>query len=229
MSLPLLLALQVVSAAACGLDLPAVEVAAPIAAKQEAQDYAAAMEKLLPVACELGRLGAVDQYSRRVLTGHFGNLGEGSAAFEAYTEAVAPHLEAVDAVTTARLKALLETVTWRELTTDVRFLFQPAFHIVQHSNDDPFMQATLFEITPLAKEGLIDGVNVAKMHDRLRLAAGLGQTYGTHISCIDGERVAHDLDEPETVDERRAEMGMNTLDEHVAELNAYFEPCADMD
>ncbi|WP_053206549.1 DUF6624 domain-containing protein [Jiangella muralis] len=99
-----------------------------------------------------------------------------------------------------------------------------AWVIAQHSDLDPeFQQRALELMRPAAEAGLADAGELAYLEDRVALNTGGEQVYGTQIACVDGVPEPAPLADPETVDERRAEAGLEPLDEYLATLN---EACA---
>jgi len=62
---------------------------------------------------------------------------------------------------------------------------------------------------------------VAYLTDRVAVAAGKEQTYGTQVGCgPDGAGPRTPIAEPETVDERRAAAGLAPLADYFAEMDA---------
>ncbi|SEF15130.1 DUF6624 domain-containing protein [Jiangella alba] len=99
-----------------------------------------------------------------------------------------------------------------------------AWVIAQHSDLDPeFQQRALELMRPAAEAGRADLGELAYLEDRVALNAGGEQVYGTQIACVDGVPEPAPLADPETVDERRAEAGLDPLDEYLATLD---EACA---
>jgi hypothetical protein len=182
------------------------------------------MERLLPLAAEMGRLHALDQYSRRSLTSAFGKL-ESEAEFEGYTEAVAAHLDAIDLIVTDGLKLLLARSSWTEFAEAPEFLLGPALHIIKHTADTEFQQTALSELRSLAEQGLVPPAEIASLIDAAELAAGRRQIYGNRLKCVDGERVAFDLLSPDDVDERRKTMGLPSLKTYISKISENAPPC----
>lgn len=99
-----------------------------------------------------------------------------------------------------------------------------AWLIAQHSDLDPAFQRRALELMrPAAEAGLADPGELAYLEDRVELNNGGEQVYGTQIGCVDGVPQPAPLADPETVDERRAEAGLEPLDEYLATL---VEACA---
>lgn len=99
-----------------------------------------------------------------------------------------------------------------------------AWVIAQHSDLDPaFQQQALELMRPAVDAGLADPTELAYLEDRVGLNSGGEQVYGTQIGCVDGVPQPAPLADPEMVDERRAEVGLEPIDDYLATLN---EACA---
>ena len=70
------------------------------------------------------------------------------------------------------------------------------------------------------KTGTVDPVNVAFLADRIAMYENRPQSYGTQfMSDNRGQLVSHELDASiDRVNQRRQELGLNTVDERLAEL-----------
>jgi hypothetical protein len=67
--------------------------------------------------------------------------------------------------------------------------------------------------------------DLAYLTDRVLLASGKLQTYGTQITARDGRFVACRLRNPETVDDRRASVGLGSLETYLrSALELYGSP-----
>ena len=65
----------------------------------------------------------------------------------------------------------------------------------------------------------VSPIDVAYLTDRVLLAEGKAQVYGTQMTTIDGAYQPRDLRDAETVDQRRAAVGLGTLDEYRQRMN----------
>ena len=94
--------------------------------------------------------------------------------------------------------------------------------IVQHSDANPeFQRACLPTLTQAAEQGEIDKWQVAMLEDRIALAEGRPQKYGSQIVTNEaGEQVIYTLLDPEQVDHWRAEAGMEPLHAYAERMHA---------
>jgi len=122
---------------------------------------------------------------------------------------------------TSYMRDLVQEIGW----IDARRFGYPAssdaFFLVQHSRDLPLM----FSVLPLIKKDveaeLMDGSAYALMFDRLQLALGRPQRFGSQVARSPaGELIVLPLEEPEGVDARRQQLGMSPLKEYIGVFGA---------
>jgi hypothetical protein len=91
-----------------------------------------------------------------------------------------------------------------------------AWLLAQHADRDPALQKhclTLLEQAVAASEA--EPRDLAFLTDRVRLASGQRQIYGTQMTPHDGRFAVRRLADPESVDERRASVGLEPLNEYL--------------
>lgn len=221
--------------AACATPAPAMPVpeAAQIALPDnpEAADMTASftglMERKLPILDRLAVITARDRYVRSVFISRFSDEALDPDVRAAFQAAGGAYVSRVDTIDTEALKSVLEDYSWADIIEGDPALFDRVFSVVQHSPDMAFRAQVLAEIRPYAERGEIDRQNYALMYDKVELAAGRQQLYGSQYKCIDGQYNVHDLKDPETVDVRRAAMGMGPLQEYIEQGRDYYGPCTD--
>jgi len=130
-------------------------------------------------------------------------------------------ISAIDRDNVAYLKRLIADVGWIDRERFGRDAAQAAFLIVQHSNDLPLMLTALPVLEKEAKS-TGQGGSFALLYDRSQLRLGRKQRFGTQIgSSQDGTiKAVSPLEDPERVDERRAELGMQPLAEYLEKFKA---------
>ena len=138
------------------------------------------------------------------------------ASLNAATSPVVKRMIEIDKENVAALKGILAECGWIDATRFGARVAQAAFLIVQHSNDDELMGGALPHIEADAKAKRINGDQYALLYDRLTLSRGGLQRYGSQLSTRDnGEMFADKLEDPEHVDERRKELGMQSLASYI--------------
>ncbi|MGF1464314.1 MAG: DUF6624 domain-containing protein [Maricaulaceae bacterium] len=137
-------------------------------------------------------------------------------------------MKAIDSENLEWLKAQTETNGWFTLSERGEAAEQNAFLIVQHATEDlEFMAATLDKFETLWREGEVSPDHYALLYDRVALADGRQQRYGSQTTCVAGEGVVFSpIEDPDTVDERRAEVGLPPLAEYKQQVIESTNNCA---
>ena len=152
-------------------------------------------------------------------------LAEDGSLFDGYH----PQMEAVHRRNAARLREVIAAYGWpgrrlvREAGADAAWL------IAQHAIGEPgFQRSCLERIQAAAEAGEVPLWQAAFLDDRIRMFEGRPQRYATQFNIgDDGLPVPYDLEEPDTVDERRRAVGLEPL---AAQLSrAEREPPPDPD
>jgi hypothetical protein len=87
-----------------------------------------------------------------------------------------------------------------------------AWLLAQHTDRCPQLQRRcLTLLQQAAAVGEADAADLAHLTDRVCLASGKPQVYGTQLVACDGRFVPRPLRDPETVDQRRAAVGLEAL------------------
>jgi hypothetical protein len=91
-----------------------------------------------------------------------------------------------------------------------------AWLLVQHADADPaFQRHCLGLLTTAAEAGEATGQELAYLTDRVLLAEGQQQVYGSQVQHQDGAWRPCDLGDPGRVDQRRAAVGLEPLAEYL--------------
>ncbi|MBL7986617.1 MAG: hypothetical protein JNJ94_00955 [Chlorobi bacterium] len=151
---------------------------------------------------ELLELAAAD-YALRTQLAADGTL------FEGYN----PQMKALHQHNSARLQEIIAQHGWPGRSLVGEDGTEAAWIVLQHSISNPeFMQEGLQLITDAAKSGEIAWNLVATTEDRVLMLHGEPQRYGTqHDWDSEGNLSPIPILNPETVDQRRAEIGLEPL------------------
>ncbi len=130
----------------------------------------------------------------------------------------------VDARHLHRLKQIVEQHGWPGRSLVGEDGSHAAWLLVQHATQDPeFMDDCRRLMERAVKRGEASPKDYAFLVDRVRLQRGKPQLYGTQfIRDSRGRLLLQPLKDPEDVDERRLEMGMEPLAEYEAELRKFY-------
>jgi hypothetical protein len=104
------------------------------------------------------------------------------------------------------LKALLPRVGWFRNSRDGAQTATNAWLIVQHSPDNAFMERVLTVMGPLARRREANGHDYALLLDRVEMFKGKPQIYGSQAVCDGAAWKIWTVQDPATVDARRAEI-----------------------
>jgi hypothetical protein len=98
-----------------------------------------------------------------------------------------------------------------------------AFELVNHSNNLSFQQNMLpFIIQSYMDKQGISGEAVAILTDKVYIAQGKSQVFGTQADFISGKVVFFQIENEDSVDQLRAQMGMPPLAEYKRTLEDFY-------
>ena len=138
----------------------------------------------------------------------------------------------VDRENTERVKEILAEHGWPGWSLVGDDGSTAAWFLVQHADLDPeFQELGLGYLMGAVEADYASPGDLAYLIDRVRVAKGLPQVYGTQVGPgPDGELAPRTpIEDPDHVDARRAEAGLGTLEEYYDEIRVAFgtpEPSA---
>ena len=170
------------------------------------------------LAAELARMAAVDQRIRKPLKEARTMVGQLDAKR-------AMEYERIDGENTERLRQILAEHGWPGKSLVGEKGAHDAWLIAQHADHDPAFQRQALE---LLREAVARGEarprELAYLTDRVRVNEGRGQVYGTQMRPDEnGLPVSQPVEDPERVDERRAEVGLEPFDQYVRSFVRHFK------
>ncbi|HEX5594737.1 MAG TPA: DUF6624 domain-containing protein [Micromonosporaceae bacterium] len=127
-----------------------------------------------------------------------------------------------DRARTDRLKEIIEQYGWPTIDLVGKDGEDAAWAIAQHSDFDPaFQQKALELLRDAVANGRASPGNLAYLEDRVAVANGQPQVYGTQIRCSpDGPVPVTPIKDEAGVEERRKAAGLDTLADYLAEMAA---------
>ena len=147
---------------------------------------------------------------------------KGASSFAAYH----PRMEELHKRNATRLKEIIAEHGWpgRSLVGEDGAI--AAWFIAQHAISDPPFQRRALELQREARDkGEISAVGPAFLEDRICVLEGRPQIYGTQFEGDEhGMPQPWQIADPEHVNERRAAIGMNTIEERTREMQADCSP-----
>lgn len=177
-------------------------------------------EKTLQIEEELSRRVRIDQEAQRLRFEQTWEIGAAQPSKAAGLESTGDfdtlNMIAVKADNTKYLKTLVAQVGWIDSRRFGPAAADDAFLLAQHSQDLPLMLAGLPKIKEEVEARHLQGEAYALLYDRTQLLMGEKQRYGTRVGKDSaGYPIVLPTESPETVDERRKELGMSPLSEYV--------------
>lgn len=169
----------------------------------------AASPELTKLATELLELAALDHHTREELA----RTGELFAGYH-------PRMAAVHRANAQRLRELVEAIGWPTAALVGAEASEAAWLVLQHAIGEPALQRGMLPVIwEHARRGELPRWQAAMLEDRVRAFEARAQRYGTQLDWDEhGQLVTWpEVEEPETVDERRAEVGLRPLAEVLAE------------
>lgn len=155
-------------------------------------------DRITDLLTESNRLVTQDQASRR------GEVG-------------ARDPQVVDAEATAWLKHVLRTSGWPSTNRSDATLSFNAWLLTQHADQTPTLQACILDLIEQQQGTAAEAQNLAYLTDRVRLARGEAQVYGTQLTYDDvqGRASPRMLLDPTRVNERRARVGLGPIEDYL--------------
>jgi hypothetical protein len=170
---------------------------------------------------ELVQRAAVDQAARRAVVAVTDSFG---VPIGPDAQALISELERVDADNTAWLQDVLSVRGWPTQSQVGREAAQAAWLLVQHADRDPGFQRECLDRMSVLDSVEVDGSLVAYLTDRVSLAQGLSQVFGTQLENVDGVWRPRNLRDPDNVDQRRATVGLSTIAEYLDMFVKHQQP-----
>lgn len=128
----------------------------------------------------------------------------------------------VDEANTAWLRERVATHGWFTISAHGPEADQAAFVLIQHADRNPAFQAEMLaKLEKLVQTGETRPLNYAMLFDRVAMHQGRPQRYGSQGRCTgDGHWTAFETEDPATLDQRRASVGLQPHADYVAQISA---------
>jgi hypothetical protein len=121
----------------------------------------------------------------------------------------------IDQKNTARMREIVNTYGWPSKGIVGKDGAHAAWLLVQHADlDHEFQKRCLKLMKEAAKKGEVSMKLVAYLTDRVLVAEGEKQIYGTQFETKNGELVPLPIEDEANVDKRRKEVGLPSLEEY---------------
>ncbi len=179
---------------------------------------------------ELIQRTKVDQEARNAITdwtkahGQSGLLAGGSLSEteKAEFQAIVDKIETIDQENTKWMQQIIDEHGWPTKKLVGAEAANDAWLLVQHADLDPKFQRRCLELMTKLPKDDISQKNIAYLTDRVLLAEGKKQVYGTQFWVVDGQLQPRPLEDPANVDRLRAEMGLESIAEYAETMRKVY-------
>ncbi len=127
----------------------------------------------------------------------------------------------IDKEHTEKLKGIIERIGWPTVSKVGKEASFSAWLLVQHADHDVIFQEHCLDLMKQEPENEVSRHDVAYLEDRVRVNTGRPQLYGTQFKPAKenrGKFVPQEIENAEQVEERRREMGLQSIAENTDEM-----------
>ena len=124
-------------------------------------------------------------------------------------------LKAIDAENRAWLKQVIHRYGWPGRTLVGPDGAHAAWLLIQHADADRALQKRCLKLMRKAPKGEVQPENIAYLTDRIRLADGKKQLYGTQVELKDGRWQVCEVEDPDRLDHRRRQLGLPPIETYL--------------
>jgi len=128
----------------------------------------------------------------------------------------------IDTENTDRLGEIVERHGWPTFTLVGKDGAQAAWILVQHADLSPKFQRKCLDLMAKLPRDEIFQKDIAYLTDRVLLAEGKKQVYGTQYTLENGKCKPRPLEDEANVDKRREEAGLPPLSEYRKEVESFY-------
>jgi hypothetical protein len=219
-----IIVLAAMAMAASYLSAAAQTAPRQLSARELIADFDAKLARGEDAAAAIGEMYGRDQYLRSVIIAEM-HQPMSEATRHVLLTGVQHHFDRIDGDNTRRLKAILDHMSWEELSALTPQTANEAFTLISHSPDHEFQRRMVAIFEPLARAGSVPGDYVALLADDLAQGDGRPQVYGTNWDCINGVFQPMPTEDMAHIEQRRAEMHLSTFAEYSAQQRQLYGDC----
>ena len=138
-------------------------------------------------------------------------------------KAVRAHFDRIARTNATWLNTLVRNQGWPTISQVGRKGANAAWLLVQHADADPKLQRFCLDAMGHLPKREVSQVDSAYLTDRVLLAEGKKQRYGTQFTTVNGKRQPRPIEEEASVDKRRAALGLPSMAEYTKMMQEYYE------
>ncbi len=176
------------------------------------------------VVAEIGAMAGRDRLLREIIMRGFRTEMTGEER-QAYIEGTRHHFDRIDGENTARLRVIIREIGWAELNALSPHAADQARTLISHSSDIAFKREMAATFEPLVRAGRMEGDYYAMLIDDIAAMENRPQVYATNFECHHGIYQPKRTENVETLDARRAEIGLPPIAEYTARMREMYGEC----
>jgi hypothetical protein len=135
---------------------------------------------------------------------------------------MATNLSEIDAELTTQLKDIVTKSGWPTIELVGIEASNGAMLILTHTTDHAWQLSLLPQLEKLADDGKIDGSKLALVIDKELVSEGKLQRYGSQFKYVDGAMAMYGVEDPGTLDARRAKVFLPPMDVYKQQLSEMY-------
>lgn len=164
------------------------------------------------LAFEINAMAMADQEVRNRIFGKRESSG-------IFPNAEYQELASTDHENTKRMKSIIKVYGWPTIALVGKEASSNAWLLIQHADQEPKFQAyCLSLLAPLVKAGEVDEKNYAYLFDRVAVALGRRQRFGTQAMFGGPGLSISPVENPRNIDKLRKSIGLSSLEEYLKVL-----------
>lgn len=138
-------------------------------------------------------------------------------------EEIEEQLNKIDSENLPHLKAIIEQYGWPGYHLVGEEGVNKIWLLVQHADSDlPFQKLCLELLREAVAKNDAPKSHLAYLTDRVLVNEGKPQIYGTQILITDGQAHPQPVEDPELLDQRRAEMGLSSMADYLTQIKTTY-------
>jgi hypothetical protein len=131
-------------------------------------------------------------------------------------------MQRIDTENTRRMEEIVDRFGWPTYALVGKDGANAAWLLVQHADLSPKFQQKCLDLMTRAPRDQIDWGDLAYLTDRVLLAEGKKQVYGTQFTLENGKCKPRSLEDEANVDKRRKEVGLEPLADYFKQAESFY-------
>jgi hypothetical protein len=164
---------------------------------------------------ELERIHELDQRDRE----NIGQYGVGTAE----RDSIVRHMTLIDSLNTARVATIIDSTGWLGPADIGERASGTLWLVIQHA-PLAVQERYVPEMRLAVQEGKASAADLGYLEDRIEMRNGRPQIYGSQVNMKNGVSTLWMIKDEETVNERRAAVGLGPLEQYAAQFGIDWSP-----